>query len=311
MRTLKPRALRPNSRIALVSPASSFDHARWRVGEAGLRAFGYEPIPMTNSMKSAPQYFSGTVEERLTDIHDAFADPTIDAVLCNRGGYGSNMLLPALDLDLIRANPKPFIGHSDVTSLMTWIYRKTGLVTFHGPLLAGDFGRQDGVDAASWDSALRQTAPWQLDANSGLTILKNGKAHGTLVGGCLPMLAASLGTPYEIETMDSILFLEDVNARPYQLDRMLMQLRYAGKFDEVRGVVFGEMMDCVSPGASLTLLWDVLRRLFEDVEVPVVYGLRSGHVRSPNITVPLGVKVELDAVHEPVLRFLESAVEER
>jgi muramoyltetrapeptide carboxypeptidase len=311
MKPLRPRALARGSRIALVSPSSSFDHARWSAGESAIRAFGYEPVPMPNSMKAEPQYFAGTVEQRLADIHAAFGDPSIDAILCNRGGYGSNMLLPGLDLDLIRANAKAFIGHSDVTSLMTWMQRETGLVTFHGPLLAGDFSRENGVDAASWESALQRTAPWQLDAASGLTILKSGAARGTLSGGCLPMLAASLGTPYEVETRDSILFLEDVNTRPYQIDRMLVQLRYAGKFDGVRGVIFGAMMDCVSPGASPTLLWDVLRRFFKDFDGPVVYGLRSGHVRSANITVPLGVNVELDAQREPILRFPESAVEER
>ena len=311
MKPLKPRALKPGARIALISPASSFDLERWHAGEAALRRFGYEPVPMANSMKSAPQYFAGTVEERLDDLHTAFADRSIDALLCNRGGYGSNMLLPGLDLDLIRANPKPFIGYSDATSLMTWMQRETGLVTFHGPLLAGDFSRDDGVDEESWKNSLAKTALWQLGPESGLTTMRAGSARGRLIGGCLPMLAASLGTPYEIDTRDSILFLEDVNTRPYQVDRMLMQLRFAGKFENVRGVVFNMMMDCVSPGAPPTLIWDVIRRLFEDFDGPVVYGLRSGHVRSPNITVPLGIEVEVDARQAPTLRFLESAVEER
>lgn len=308
---LKPRPLARGSRIALVSPSSSFDHTRWRAGEAALSALGYEPVPMPNSMKAAPQYFAGTVGERLADIHAAFADSSIDAVLCNRGGYGSNMLLPGIDLDLIRENPKPFIGHSDATSLMNWIQRKTGMVTFHGPLLAGDFNRDDGVDLASWDSALHEMAPWQLDGFSGLTTLKAGHAKGKLVGGCLPMLAASIGTPYEFEARDSILFLEDVNTRPYQIDRMMMQLRYAGKFEDVRGIVFGAMMNCVSLGAAPTLIWDVLTRLVQEFDGPVAYGLRSGHVASANITVPLGIQVELDARSEPVMHFLESAIQER
>lgn len=311
MTPLKPPALRPGGRVALVSPASSFDHARWRAGEAALRNFGYEPVSMPNSMKSAPQYFSGTIEERLADLHAAFADPSIDAVLCNRGGYGSNMLLPGLNLDLIRANAKPFIGHSDVTSLMTWMQRKTGLVTFHGPLLVGDFIRDGGVDDVSWKSSLQQQHGWKLDSASGLTTLKPGKARGTLVGGCLSMQAASLGTPYEIDTLNSILFLEDVNTRPYQIERMLMQMRFAGKLESVRGIMFGTMMDCASPGAPPTLILDVLRRFFEDFDGPVAYGLRSGHVVAANITVPLGVDVELDARDETALRFLESAVEER
>lgn len=266
---------------------------------------------MPNSMKSASQYFSGTIEERLADIHAAFADPSIDAVLCNRGGYGSTMLLPGLNLDLIRANAKPFIGHSDVTSLMTWMQRKIGLVTFHGPLLVGDFIREGGVDAASWNNSLQQERAWELDAASDLSTLKTGKAQGTLVGGCLPMLAASLGTPYEVETRNSILFLEDVNTRPYQIDRMLMQMRFAGKLESVRGIIFGAMTDCVSPGAQPTLIWDVLQRIFESFDGPIAYGLRSGHVKAANITVPLGINVELDARDEPVLRFLEGAVEGR
>ena len=305
---LLPAALGVGSSLRVVSPASWFDVRKADDGIAKLRAMGYGAEQGTNALARYAEYFAGTVAERLEDLHAAFSNPAVDAVICNRGGYGSAELLRGLDIDLIRRNPKAFIGCSDITTLLTWLHDATGLVTFHGPMVAGDLAREDGVDADCWNQALAQTSPWQLDDSSGMRILKPGRATGKFYGGCLSMLVASLGTPYEIQTHGTILFIEDVAARPYQIDRMLQQLRLAGKLDHVHGIVFGHMLDCGQPGQPADMLEKVLLRTLADFPGPIAFGLRSGHVPSRNLTLPIGVASELDLTQTPILRFLESAV---
>lgn len=175
-------------------------------------------------------------------------------------------------------------------------------------MAAGDFARENGVDIPSWQSALTQDRPWQLGPDDGLRILQTGCAEGKFYGGCLSMLVASLGTPYEIKTENTVLFLEDVGVKPYQIDRMLMQLRLAGKLDHVRGIVFGFMKDCVQPGAADDLLDAVLLRALADFSGPIAKGLRSGHVTERTITLPIGVACELDLTEAPALRFIAPAI---
>lgn len=268
-----------------------------------LRALGLQPQLGANALAHYGQYSAGTAEQRLEDLHTAFGDPSVKAIICNRGGYGSAEMLQGLDLDMIGRNPKVFVACSDITSLETYIHDQTGLVMFHGPMAAGDFARANGVDPVSWQAALSQNQSWQLGPEAGLRTLKPGRAQGKFYGGCLSMLAASLGTPYEIQTAGTILFLEDIGVKPYQIDRMLLQLRLAGKFADVRGIVFGPMLDCVQPGNANELLDAVLLRVLADFSGPVAIGLRSGHVLERNITVPIGVDSELDLMNTSVLRF--------
>ena len=273
-----------------------------------LRALGLQPELGANALARYGQYSAGTPEQRLEDLHAAFADDSVKAIICNRGGYGSAEMLPGLDLSLIERNPKIFVACSDITSLETYIHDQTGLVVFHGPMAAGDFARPNGVDAVSWQAALSQENPWQVGPEGGLRTLKAGRAQGKFYGGCLSMMVASLGTPYEIQTAGTILFLEDIGVKPYQIDRMLLQLRLAGKLTEVRGIVFGPMRDCVQPGNADELLDAVLLRVLDDFPGPVAIGLRSGHVLERNITVPIGVESELDLTNAPMLRFQPSVV---
>src|SRR5580693_6992815 len=235
----------------------------------------------------------------------------VEAIICARGGYGANYLLEALALEKIKTHPKIFVGYSDVTTLLTYFFDKSGLVTFHGPMVAKDWLHQDGVDLASWQSALAGTAAWEpsLDADSGAKGLVDGAAEGILYGGCLSILVASLGTPYEIKTAGTILFLEDLAAKPFQIDRMLVQLKLAGKLDEVRGIVFGEMRDCMQNANQGYALEEVVLRVVGKLGVPVAYGVRSGHVTSRNITLPIGVRAGLTVNGAEVnLKILESAV---
>jgi muramoyltetrapeptide carboxypeptidase len=301
--TVLPAALHAGDAVRLISPASWFDPNKVQTGMDSLRALGLQPQLGEHALTHYGQYSAGASKQRLEDLHSAFSDPSVKAIICNRGGYGSAEMLSGLDLDLIGRNPKIFVACSDITSLETYIHDQTGLVVFHGPMAAGDFARPDGVDPVSWQAALSQNQSWQLGPEAGLRTLKPGRAQGKFYGGCLSMLVASLGTPYEIQTAGTILFLEDIGVKPYQIDRMLLQLRLAGKLADVRGIVFGPMLDCVQPGNPNELLDAVLLRILADFPGPVAIGLRSGHVLERNITVPIGVDSELDLMNTSVLRF--------
>ncbi len=248
------------------------------------------------------------------ELEEMFVRDDVRAIVCARGGYGANYLLPMLDLEKIKAHPKIFVGYSDLTALLTYFADAAGLVTFHGPMVAKDWAQDDGVDLASWQSALSGSAAWKLNlgAGSGAIGLVEGAADGMLYGGCLSILVASLGTPYEIETAGTILFIEDMAEKPYRIDRMLMQLKLAGKLQEVRGIVFGEMRDCVQTAKSANqgyTLEEVVLRIVGELGVPVAYGVRSGHVTAGNITLPIGVRAALTVRDRQVgLKILEVAV---
>jgi muramoyltetrapeptide carboxypeptidase len=304
-RIIRPAALRRGDKIALVAPASSFNHERFLVGCDRLRQMGYEPV-YTQNIFERDIYFAGTAERRAHEFQDFWRRDDIAALICVRGGYGSNYLLEKLDYGLIAEHPKILLGCSDITSLLTAMHDRTGLIGFHGPMVAKDIA--DGTfDGASWESALQGAANWTVPA-SGVEVLRTGKAAGRLYGGCLSMMVASLETPFEIQTEDSILFIEDIAEKPFRIDRMLMQLRLAGKLDKVRGFVFGEMLDCRPPDGETYTLQQVIMRVLAPYNVPIVYGLKSGHVTSGNITLPIGVKAELEAEGADVsMRILEAS----
>lgn len=304
---LKPLAVPAGARVAIVAPASSARPDRIEQGLAALRARGYNPVPGQHALGKQPPYFSGTTAERLADLHAAFADPEVKAIFTTRGGYGSNYLLDGLDLDLIRANPKPLVSYSDLTAVQTWLLDQTGLPCFHGPLVAGDFNREGGVHDASLHAALTGGLV-EAGPAEGLRILKPGRAEGILYGGCLSILTASFGTRFAPQTEGRLLFLEDVGTKPYQIDRMLRQMVLAGKFEGVTGIVFGEMLDCASPNTAADFLDQVILRVLDWFEGPIGIGLRSGHVSGANVTLPFGVRAELALEDQPQLRCLEPAV---
>jgi muramoyltetrapeptide carboxypeptidase len=304
---LKIPALPPGAAISVVAPASFAQPERVERGLAALRALGYAPRLSQHAVERGPLFFAGTREERLADLHTAFADETTSAVMCLRGGYGSNYLLDGLDLSLIRNHPKPFFAYSDLTGVQLHLLDQLGLSAFHGPMAAADFNLENGIHLASFQAAIAGE-PYQVGPAEGLRMLKPGTARGTLYGGCLSILVSLLGTPYEPQTEGKLLFLEDVNAKPYQIDRMLWQLRQAGKLEGVSGIVFGEMLDCASPGASATLLDEVILRVFEDFDGPIAIGLRSGHVSHQNVTLTFGVEAELKVDKEATLNLIEPTV---
>ncbi len=305
---IKPRALRPGDKVGIVAPASNVNRELLEAGCDGLRRAGYEPFYF-ESILERDLYFAGPVERRARELEDMFARDDIRAIICARGGYGSNYLPLALDPTKIIPHPKILVGYSDITTLVCCVADSANFVTFHGPMVTKDFAIADGVDLASWQNAVGGTGgdEWSIAEGSGARPLVPGQGEGILYGGCLSMLAASLGSQHEIRTAGTILFVEDVAAKPYQIDRMLMQLKLAGKLKDVRGMVFGEMLDCrQSPDQDYTLE-EVVLRIVEDLRIPVAFGLRSGHVSRANITLPIGVRASLTVEDSVELRILEAA----
>ncbi|WP_350449122.1 S66 peptidase family protein [Paracidobacterium acidisoli] len=304
---LRPPAIQSGAKIAVVSPASSAKAERITRGIERLRELGYEVAASPHAYGRQAPYFAGTPEERIEDLHTAFRDPEIAAIFCTRGGYGSNYLLEDLDLDLIRSHPKPFFAYSDLTTVQTWLLDQAGLVAFHGPMVAADFAVENGVDQSSFAAACNGG---QVEAGpqQGLRILRPGRARGVMYGGCLSILTAALGTHFTPQTEGKLLFLEDVGTKPYQIDRMLRQMVLAGKFDGVSGFIFGEMLDCVSPGAHPDLVEQVILRVLDWFDGPIAIGLRSGHVSGGNVTLPMGIEAELMLEDQPSLHYAEAAV---
>lgn len=295
------------STFTIVAPASFARDERLDLGASGLRAIGFDVAFAENARTHGPLYFAGDPAQRLSDLRAAFEDESTKAVMCVRGGYGSNYLLDGLDIDVFRRNPKPFFAYSDLSGIQTRLLDELGIPSLHGPMLAADFYREDGVHLPSFTSALAGE-PYVVGTSEGMRTLKPGAARGILYGGCLSILVSLLGTPWEPETEGKLLFLEDTGAKPYQIDRMLWQLRRAGKFEGVSGIVFGEMLDCKSPGTEPDYLEKVITYVLDDFDGPIAFGLRSGHVSRQNVTLTLGVAATLQAGDSAELQLLEPAV---
>ena len=306
---VKPPALRAGDTVGIVAPASNIKRDDLEAGCEALRRAGYKPFYF-DSILEQDLYFAGSVERRARELEEMFVREDVRGIVCARGGYGANYLLPALDIGRIKGHPKIFVGYSDNTALLTYFADAGGFVTFHGPMAAKDWAHADGVDLDSWESTLWGAKAWDVHLGAGVSGLAEGQAEGVLYGGCLSLLVSSLGTPYEIQTKGTILFLEDIAAKPYQIDRMLMQLKLARKFEGVRGIIFGEMLDCLQNANQGYTLQDVVLRVAGELGVPVAYGVRSGHVTGKNITLPIGVRAGITVGGGKIrMEILEAAVE--
>lgn len=304
---MKPAALCPGDTIGIVAPASAIQPNLLEAGCRALADLGYKSFFLP-SIFDQELYFAGSVDRRARELEEMFERDEVHAIIAARGGYGCNYLLPRLNVEKIKVHPKILMGYSDITSLLTYLSDHANLVTFHGPMVTKDFGMTDGLHVPSWLAFTEGKAFWKIiGSESGAVPLARGRAEGTLYGGCLSMLVASLGTPYEINTGGTILFIEDVNTKAFQIDRMLMQLKLASKLKNVHGIIFGEMLNCAQPQEQKYALPEVLTRLVEDLEIPVAYGLRSGHVTRRNITLPLGVRARLIVEEDVELTILEAA----
>ena len=308
MSARRPLPLKAGDRIAVVSPASPFARDEFDGGIAELTRLGFVPVYDESVFAREAGYLSGTPALRAEAFMRYWTDPAVAALIAVRGGYGSVQLLPLLDRERIQATPKLFIGYSDNTSILSWLTCQCGLTALHGPMLERRLSRGGpGYDESSF-LALVQSGRGLVLAPDGLTILKQGEATGPLFGGTLTQLVASLGTPYAFDPPQGcILFVEDVNERPYRLDRMLTQLRLSGVMDRAKGLVFGEMRGCDDQAENVTAR-GVVERLTREFSGPVVYGFPSGHTSGPCWTLPLGVQVCVSTSPFPSLTVEESAV---
>ena len=286
-RTLKPPRLGPGSVIGIAAPAGPFEPATLDRGVEVLRAMDFEVV-VPDGLFDANGYLAGTDAHRADVLNRLFADPGIDAVMCARGGYGSLRILPLLDYARMAAQPKALIGFSDITALLTAVFSRCGLVTFHGPVVTtlADASKRT---LAGLRAAVASDRPLTV-RSEGATALRTGSASGPVCGGNLTTLCHLLGTPFAPRFRSRIVFLEDRGEAPYRVDRMLVHMRTAGCFEGIKGLVLGSFDDCGTPAEIQKIVTDV----FQGAQFPILAGVEAGHTE-PNLTLPLGVRAALDA----------------
>ena len=307
---LRPKSLKKGHRIGVVSPSYWLEKKGLRNAVMVFQKKGYE-VQLGDSVYLKDGPFSGTRQQRANDINQMFSDPNIDAIICSLCWYGANRVLPLLDYDLIKTNPKIFMGYSDITAFLTSITQKTGLVTFHGPMLStfkssiAQYNLDTLVDVLSGDDDILITEPDDLQT----TILKPGVTQGSLWGGNMCLIVNRLGTKNQLNTDGAILFIEDVDENLYAFDRMLVHMGEAGMFDNIRGLIVGqltEMKDQTIPFGKTTD--EIVLDVCGDLNIPIVTNFPCGHGKY-QATLPISLPVELRADKNFVeLLFLESPV---
>ncbi len=323
---IKPKRLSPGDTIGLVTPATYLTEEQLRKSVSQFESFGFK-VYYSPNMLVRKGYLAGTDQQRAADINAMFADDPIDGIICGRGGYGSARILPYLDYDVIKSNPKVFMGYSDITALLFGIFRETGLVCFHGPMGTSDY---NDFTTAHFKKVLMEPENQYIFKNDtpvektiitpqahGFEIIEEevaqtitpGKAEGPLAGGNLSLIAALSGTRYDLGFANKIIFIEDVGEEPYRIDRMLTQLlETEDKLKSAAGIVLGTFNDCEpkEPDRSLSL-YEVLHDRLANLGIPVLYGLSFGHI-ARNLTIPFGIQARMDTETRS-LTLLEKAVE--
>jgi muramoyltetrapeptide carboxypeptidase len=304
----KPRALRSGDRIAVVAPASPFAREAFDAGIAELRVLGFDPV-FDERIFERNAYLAGSAETRASVFRQAWEDSGIAALVAARGGYGSVQILPLLDAAFCAASPKPFIGYSDNTSILSWLTWTCGVVCFHGPMIEGRFARGEaGYDRDTFTRALCRTMPIGEVSHPQVEVLQAGEASGPLTGGTITQLTASFGTPYAFDPpRGCVLFLEEVGERPYRIDRMVTQLRLSGILARASAVVFGELTRC-EEAVGGPAVRDVVVDLMAGFHGPVLYGLPSGHTDGPTLTLPFGVRARVVTSGSPGIVIEAAAV---
>lgn len=305
---LRPKPLSPGDKVGLVCPASPPKNPSLIAEcEQAVKTLGFEPV-LGQYVYEKSAFLAGTDSQRMADLVSFFRDDEIKAILCIRGGYGCNRLLPSFPFDVVANHPKLIIGYSDLTSLLLAIQQRTGLTTIHGPMIAGDFVMSHHPEtrrrfvrllSGEWDP--NSSIMDEKTAGTGIQVLHDGSAVGPLLGGNLALVCSLLGTPWQPDFRGSLLFLEDVNESPYRIDRMLTQLHQTGVLETVGGILFGHFtQDSRAPqqGWSAAIL-DVLRERTEDLKIPVMAQLPFGHA-TPNLPLPIGIQAKLSTQSKSV-----------
>ncbi len=292
----------------MVAPASPFARDEFDRGVAELTRLGFEPTWDDSVFASESAYLAGSGDVRANAFLQHWNDPSVSALIAVRGGYGSVHMLPLLHPPMLVASPKLFIGYSDNTSLLSWLTCGCGITALHGPMLEKRLASgAEGYDERSFLALTGDGTGIEL-APEGLEVLRSGQVQGPLFGGTMAQLVASLGTPFAFDPPDGcVLFLEDVNERPYRIDRMLTQLRLSGLLGRARALIFGEMRGCDEPGGTVTAR-ETIARLTTGFPGPVLFGFPSGHTSGPCWTLPFGVNVRVESRPRPVVVIEDSPV---
>ena len=292
-RLIRPKKLKQGDLVGVVAPAGPVDPQHLETGLKVVRGMGFQPV-LGRFVNDRRHFLAGEDEDRADDLMVMFQNPEIKAIFCARGGYGVNRILPLLDSRIIRKNPKVVVGSSDITLLLIYLIQICGLVAFHGPMVSGSFGcKPMKISKTQFRKMVTGVKDGGLLTAPQAHVLQEGKARGRLVGGCLTLLCRSLKTPYEIQTRDGILLIEDVNEPAYRIDGMLWQLKTAGKFRGVKGIVFGEMVNCRFDEGHKGRLDDLIRDMLPKRSIPVLTHCPVGH-GNEMWTLPLGVEATLD-----------------
>ena len=297
---IKPKALEFGDTIGVIAPASPTSKANIKKAEKKLVEMGFK-VKMGESCFETYGYLSGTDDIRARDLNNMFADEEVSGIICMRGGYGTPRLLELIDYELIKRNPKVFVGYSDITALHIAITQLSNLVTFHGPMVAADLigDVSEFTQKSLYNSILKGEFSGDIDNPDGedIVTINGGMAEGPIIGGNLSLVVDTLRTPYEIDVKGKILFLEEIGEESYQIDRMFNQLRLSGLLEEAEGIILGDFHNCgaeISKHPDSLTLEQVIDDLVRPVNKPTIYNLQSGHCE-PMITLPFGVNARLDA----------------
>lgn len=301
-----PRVVGKGGRVAVFSPSSPASIERTQKGIEELRGLGFSVEPFRAVQNDA--YFAGSAEARRNEFLDLLRRDDVAALFALRGGYGANYLVEGLSSNDF-SSPKCIIGFSDLTTLQVFLWQQCGWVSFYGPMVAagldGGAGNSGGYDADSLRNALAGAAPSNISL--GGQSLFRGTAEGRVLGGATTLVEATLGTAWELNTENSILLLEDRAVKPYQVDRVLMHFKQAGKFNGVRAIILGEFPECEPPVPGSPTVREVCERILGPLKIPIVFGAAVGHTARPMLTIPLGVRARLTAQGEGTLEILEPA----
>ena len=311
---IKAKRLKAGDTIGVISPGSHIKDEALQEAVKNLEGMGFK-VKLSKNVRAKRGFNAGTDQQRLDDLHTAFTDKEVAAVWCSRGGYGCTRLLPYINYNLIKKNPKALIGYSDVTALIQAIHIKTGLVTFHGPVAASevtDYNKEQLFNIlvnprANYSIPLSQENLQNESSHFKIEVLSQGKMSGTLMGGNLSLLAALAGTEYSLSAKGKIVFIEDIGEKPYRIDRMLTQLRQSIQLEKAAGLALGIFEDCEAKPEALSLsLQETIRDRLADLSIPVIYGLSFGHILN-QCTLPIGIKAELDTAEQRI-HLKEAAV---
>lgn len=292
---IRPKRLQKGDTVAVIAPASPPDLEKLQRALPFLEELGLK-IKLGKHVEAQNGYLAGKDEERIADLHEVFADEEVKGIICAGGGFGTARIADRLDYHLIKNNPKVFWGYSDITFLHTAIHQKTGLVTFHGPMLSSDIGQEEVHELTkhSFKQLFTETTIEYTEEISPLESIHEGKVTGEIIGGNLSLLVSTLGTSFEVDTREKILFIEDIDEEPYQVDRMLNQLKMAGKIEEAAGILICDFNNCTSKKRKRSLtLDDVVADHIAPANKPTMKGFKIGHC-SPHVAIPIGVRGTLD-----------------